>query len=47
MNSLQNLRNLIAIDWMVDLRQAVETLDRGLVCGNLDPVAVFLYGSEE
>ena len=35
------------IDWMVDLRQAVETLDCGLVCGNLDPVAVFLYGSEE
>jgi MtaA/CmuA family methyltransferase len=35
------------IDWMVDLRQAAEKLEGALVCGNLDPVAVFLYGSME
>jgi MtaA/CmuA family methyltransferase len=35
------------IDWMVDLRQAAEKLEGALVCGNLDPVAVFLYGTQE
>lgn len=34
------------IDWMVDLHRASETLP-GVVCGNLDPVAVFLQGTPE
>ncbi|NJC96748.1 MAG: uroporphyrinogen decarboxylase, partial [Anaerolineae bacterium] len=35
------------IDWMVDLHKAVMMLDPALVCGNLDPVAIFLQGSTE
>jgi MtaA/CmuA family methyltransferase len=37
---------IIDLDWMVDLRQARETLPV-VICGNLDPVAVFLQGSPE
>ncbi|MBK8420663.1 MAG: hypothetical protein IPL17_17925 [Anaerolineales bacterium] len=31
-------------DWMVDLHQAAEAFDGLAVCGNLDPVSVFLQG---
>jgi len=34
------------IDWMVDMQRASGTLP-GVVCGNLDPVAVFLQGTPE
>jgi uroporphyrinogen decarboxylase len=35
------------VDWMVDLTQAAEIFEGGIVCGNLDPVAVFLQGTPE
>ena len=39
---------IIDVDWMVDLRQAARAVgEQGLVCGNVDPVAVFLRGSPE
>ena len=38
---------IVDLDWMVDLRQAAESMDQALVCGNLDPVAVFLQGTPE
>ena len=38
---------IVDIDWMVDLSLAAETLDSQVVCGNLDPVAVFLQGTPE
>lgn len=38
---------IVDIDWMVDLRQAAEILQGIAVCGNLDPVAVFLQGTPE
>ncbi len=38
---------IVDIDWMVDLHQAAETLSGLVVCGNLDPVAVFLQGTPE
>lgn len=34
------------IDWMVDLQRASEVLP-GVVCGNLDPVVIFLNGRPE
>jgi len=34
------------LDWMVDMRRASGILP-GVVCGNLDPVAVFLQGTPE
>jgi uroporphyrinogen decarboxylase len=43
----QSGAGIIDLDWMVDLRQAVETMPGVLVCGNLDPVAVFLQGTPE
>jgi uroporphyrinogen-III decarboxylase len=36
---------IVDIDWMVDLSQAAEALGETIVCGNLDPVAVFLLGT--
>jgi uroporphyrinogen decarboxylase len=38
---------IVDLDWMVDLRKAAEALDGLAVCGNLDPVAVFLQGTPE
>jgi uroporphyrinogen decarboxylase len=38
---------IVDIDWMVDMRQAVETIPNMLICGNLDPVAVMLHGTPE
>ena len=43
----QSGAQIVDLDWMVDLRQAAITLDGLAVCGNLDPVAVFLQGSAE
>lgn len=38
--------DIIDIDWMVDIRQAVEIFsDRAGLCGNFDPVAVMLQGT--
>ena len=38
---------IVDLDWMVDLREAATQLDGLAVCGNLDPVAVFLQGTPE
>ena len=38
---------IVDLDWMVDLREAAAQLDGLAVCGNLDPVAVFLQGTPE
>jgi uroporphyrinogen-III decarboxylase len=38
---------IVDIDWMVDLHQAADTLSGLVVCGNLDPVAVFLQETPE
>ncbi len=43
----QSGAQIVDLDWMVDLRQAAITLDGLSVCGNLDPVAVFLQGTPE
>jgi uroporphyrinogen decarboxylase len=39
--------DIVDLDWMVDLRRAAEALSGVAVCGNLDPVAVFLQGTPE
>jgi uroporphyrinogen decarboxylase len=36
---------IVDVDWMVDLRRATEAMDGVAVCGNVDPVAVFLQGT--
>lgn len=38
---------IVDIDWMVNMRQAVEAMNGSLVCGNLDPVSIFLQGTPE
>lgn len=38
---------IVDVDWMNDLQQAAEALDGLVVCGNLDPVAIFLHGKPE
>jgi len=38
---------IVDLDWMVDLRRAAEVLGGVAVCGNLDPVAVFLRGTPD
>jgi MtaA/CmuA family methyltransferase len=38
---------IVDLDWMVDLHQAAGVLQGLAVCGNLDPVAVFLQGTPE
>jgi MtaA/CmuA family methyltransferase len=43
----QSGAQIVDIDWMVDLRQAAGSLDGLAVCGNLDPVKVFLQGTPE
>jgi len=42
----QSGAEIIDIDWMVDMAHARDTLP-GIICGNLDPVAIFLQGSPE
>jgi MtaA/CmuA family methyltransferase len=39
--------HIVDLDWMVDLRKAARILQGLAVCGNLDPVAVFLQGTPE
>ena len=43
----QSGAQIVDIDWMVDLHQAAESLEGMVVCGNLDPVAIFLQGTPE
>ena len=43
----QSGAQIIDADWMVDLHQAAEAFGGLAVCGNLDPVAVFLQGDTE
>jgi len=38
---------IVDIDWMVDMRRAVQCFDGTVVCGNIDPVAVLLQGTPE
>jgi MtaA/CmuA family methyltransferase len=38
---------IVDLDWMVDLGQAARVLQGQWVCGNLDPVSVFLQGTPE
>ena len=38
---------IVDLDWMVDLHEAAVSLDGLAVCGNLDPVAVFLQGTPD
>jgi MtaA/CmuA family methyltransferase len=38
---------IVDVDWMVDLGRATAAMDGVAVCGNVDPVAVFLHGSPE
>jgi MtaA/CmuA family methyltransferase len=38
---------IIDIDWMVDMRRAVEQFNGVVVCGNIDPVAVLLQGTPD
>lgn len=43
----QSGAQIVDVDWMVDLHRAASSLDGLAVCGNLDPVAVFLQGTPE
>jgi uroporphyrinogen decarboxylase len=43
----QSGAQIIDADWMVDLRQAAEAFVGLAVCGNLDPVSVFLQGDTD
>ena len=36
---------IVDVDWMVDLGRAARAMPRVAVCGNVDPVAVFLAGT--
>lgn len=36
---------IVDVDWMVDLRRATGAMDGVAVCGNVNPVAVFLQGT--
>ena len=38
---------IVDLDWMVDLGQAAQALEGLAVCGNLNPVSVFLQGTPE
>jgi MtaA/CmuA family methyltransferase len=38
---------IVDLDWMVNLHEAALTLNGLALCGNLDPVAVFLQGTPE
>ncbi len=39
--------DIVDLDWMVDLRQAAVALNGLALCGNVDPVAVYLQGTPE
>lgn len=41
----QSGADIVDVDWMVDLGRAVSVMDGVVVCGNADPVAVFLGGT--
>lgn len=41
----QSGAQIVDIDWMVNMRQAVTELEGLVVCGNLDPVSIFLQGT--
>jgi uroporphyrinogen decarboxylase len=43
----QSGAQIVDIDWMNDLQQAAEALDGLVVCGNLDPVRIFLQGTPD
>lgn len=43
----QSGAQIIDADWMVDLHQAAEAFEGLAVCGNVDPVSVFLQGDVE
>lgn len=43
----QSGAQIIDVDWMNDLQKAAEAMDDLVVCGNLDPVTVFLQGTPE
>jgi uroporphyrinogen decarboxylase len=43
----QSGAQIVDVDWMVDIRQAATAFDGLAVCGNLDPVAVFLQETRE
>lgn len=38
---------ILDIDWMVDMRAASDAAGNRILCGNLDPVAVFLQGTPQ
>jgi MtaA/CmuA family methyltransferase len=38
---------IVDLDWMVDLKQARQALGDLIICGNLDPVSVFLQGDPQ
>ncbi len=43
----QSGAQIVDIDSMVDMRQAAEALDGIIICGNLNPVSIFLQGSPD
>lgn len=43
----QSGAQIIDVDWMNDLQRAKEEMEGLVVCGNLDPVTVFLQGTPE
>jgi MtaA/CmuA family methyltransferase len=43
----QSGAQIIDLDWMNDLKKASELMDGLVVCGNLDPVSIFLQGTPE
>ena len=43
----QSGAEIIDIDWMNDMQKATEDMAGLVICGNLDPVTVFLQGTPE
>jgi MtaA/CmuA family methyltransferase len=43
----QSGAQIVDIDWMVSMQQAIATLEGLVVCGNLDPVSIFLQGTPD
>jgi MtaA/CmuA family methyltransferase len=43
----QSGAQIVDLDWMVDMHQAVADLGGLVVCGNLDPVSIILQGTPE